>query len=247
MASVIKQKTAKGIRHFIQLSSGENEARPKIALGKVNKRQADTAKVNIENIVKCKDTGAVASPAVQEWLDDISDGLRKRLETLNIIEPRNGGQSHTAVEWTKLYIDSRPDVKEITRVKLQNTANKLSAFFKGQDIGSITIQQAKDFRVYLQNVVGLAENSIRRQIGISRQFFNAAMNTGLISKNPFMGQPVTVRANSSRFYYITQEMALKVLDACPDVAMAVNLWLGKVGRFTLSQRSPKANLAGCGL
>ena len=31
-----------------------------------------------------------------------------------------------------------------------------------------------------------------------------------------MGQPVSVRANESRFFYVTPEMAHKVLDACSD-------------------------------
>ena len=149
MASIIKSKTSTGIRYSIQLSPGENKKRPKIALGKVTKRQADAAKINIENLVKCQNTGAVLSPATQEWLGGISDGLRKRLETLGIIKPKNGGQRFTIVQWTERYIKSRTDIKQRTRDRLQNTANKLSAFFKGRYLGDVTIQQAKDYRIYL--------------------------------------------------------------------------------------------------
>lgn len=84
MASVIKSKTKTGIRYLIQLSPGENEARPKISLGKVNKRQAETAKVNIESLIKANNTGDVISPAVQEWLTGLSDGFRKRLEVIGL-------------------------------------------------------------------------------------------------------------------------------------------------------------------
>jgi integrase len=216
MASIIRTQTKTGVRYFIQLSPGENESRPKISLGKITKRQAETAKINIENLVKCCDTGSVLSTAVQEWVSGISDGLRKRLEVLGLIEARSNVKTYTVAEWTQRYIKSRPDVKEITTGKWQNAANKLAAFFRGQYIEDVTVKQAKDFRVYLKSECGLAENTLRRLIGLSRQFFNAAVEAELIAKNPFMGQSVAVRANPARFFYVTQEMALKVLEACPD-------------------------------
>ena len=48
MASLIKRKTAKGVNYHIQLSDGERAGRPKISLGKCNKRNGETAKVHIE-------------------------------------------------------------------------------------------------------------------------------------------------------------------------------------------------------
>jgi len=229
MASIGKVKTTSGIRRYIQLSPGENESRPRISLGKVTMKQADTAKRNIENLIRCKNTGAVMSPAVQEWLDGISDGLRKRLEILRIIESRDKGRSFTVAEWTQKYIESRLDVKAITKGKWKNAANKLSAFFKEQPIDEITVQQAKNYRVYLKSVVGLEENTLRRLIGLSRQFFNAAIDAEIIKDNPFRGQSVSVRANPARFYYVTQEMALKVLETCPDAQWRLIFGLARWG------------------
>ena len=225
----------------------EKESRPKISLGKVTVKQANTAKINIETLIQCGDTGAVMPPAVQDWLKGISDGLRKRLEVLSIIEPKDKGKSYTVEEWTQRYIKSRPDVKAITTGKWQNAANKLSAFFRGQSIDEITVRQAKDYRVYLKSVAGLSENTLRRLIGLSRQFFNAAIDAGIINKNPFRGQPVSVRANPVRFFYVTQEMALKVLETCPDTQWRLLFGLGPLGRTTLSKRSIKAEMARCGL
>ena len=216
MASIVKQSTTDGTRYLIQLSPGENEARPKISLGRVTKNQAETAKVNIESVIRCKDAGAIMPPAVQEWLKGISDGLRKRLTALGIIEPTKDGPNITVADLVSRYIVSRPDVKAITKGKWQNTYNKLSAFFRNQNIEDVTVQQAKDFRIYLKTVGQLSENTVRRLIGLSRQFFKAAIDAGLLSKNPFAGQAISVRANPERFYYVNQEMALKVLDTCPD-------------------------------
>jgi len=229
MASVIRQKTDNGIRYFIQLSPSEKESRPKISLGKITKRQALTAKTNIEELVKSKNTGATIPPAVQEWLAGITDGLRKRLEALSIIEHQNSVADFAVAEWVEKYIGKRPDVKETTRGKWQDVKNKLSAFFKAETLDKVTVQHAKGFRVYLQTVVGLAENSIRRNIGITRQFFNAAIDAGLIDKNPFKGQSVSVRANPTRFYYVQPETAYKVLDACPDVQWRLIFGLARWG------------------
>jgi len=142
---------------------------------------------------------------------------------------KKGGPSLTVTEWAIRYIESRPDVKEITKGKWENAVNKLSAFFRGQNIEDVTTQQAKDFRVYLKSVSQLSENTVRRLIGLSRQFFKAAIDAGLLTKNPFMGQPIAVRANPARFYYVTQEMALKVLDACPDAQWRLIFGLARWG------------------
>ena len=229
MASVLKLKTNSGIRYSIQLSPGENEKRPMITLGKVTKKQADAAVTNIENLIASRNTNRVIPPAVADWINNITDGLRKRLEKLGIIESKTNGQSFAAAEWTEKYIKSRPDVKDITRGKWQNTANKLFAFFKEQPIDSITVQQAKNFRVYLKSTMGLSENTVRRIIGLSRQFFKSAIEAGHIDKNPFMGQSVAVRANPARFFYITQEMAIKVLEACPDTQWRLIFGLARWG------------------
>ena len=66
MASVNRKDLANGVGYFIQLSPGENEKRPKISLGQVTKRQAETAKRNIEQLIKCKNTGDVITTAVQD-------------------------------------------------------------------------------------------------------------------------------------------------------------------------------------
>jgi len=70
---------------------------------------------------------------------------------------------------------------------------------------------------------------LRRHIGIARQFFNAAVDAELIKKNPFRDQPVSIRANESRFFYITLEMARKVLDVCPDAQWRLVFGLARFG------------------
>ena len=229
MASIAREKTITGVRYYIQLSPGEDKGRAKIRLGRVTKKQAGSAKTHIENLIASRKTGSVIPPATQQWLADLPGMLRDRLEKLQIAAPRDAGRRYGVVEWVRRYISKRPDVKEATRRKWRDVERKLRAFFRNEYIGDVTIQAGKDFRVYLQSVAGLSENSIRRQIGIARQFFNAAVDANLIRKNPFKGQPVSVRPNESRFFFIAPEMARKVLEACPDAEWRLIFGLVRFG------------------
>ena len=108
MASVIRQETASGIRHSIQLSPSENPKRPKITLGRITKKAANTARVNIQNLVKRKMTGDSLTPATQEWLDDIPSSLWDRLQRLELVEMREIKDCFTVQEWTDQYISMLP-------------------------------------------------------------------------------------------------------------------------------------------
>lgn len=72
-------------------------------------------------------------------------------------------------------------MKEATRRKWRDVERKLPVFFRDEYIEDVTVQAGKDFRVYLQSIVGLSENSIRRQIGITSQWpktFQNCRSTG---------------------------------------------------------------------
>ncbi|MFA5271985.1 MAG: hypothetical protein WC412_06595, partial [Candidatus Omnitrophota bacterium] len=144
MSSIGKQTTETGVRYFIQLSPGENKQRPKIHLGAVSKKQAESAKVHIENLLKNNKTGAVMATATQEWLAGIPESLRERLEKLQLVEAR-GSKRWTVAAWTRNYIENRPDVKETTRRKWRDVESKLAAFFRNDCIGDVTVQHAKNF------------------------------------------------------------------------------------------------------
>ena len=227
MSSIGKQTTETGTRYFIFLSPGENKQRPKIHLGQVNRKQAESAKGYIEDLIANCKTGKLKT-ATQEWLAGIPESLRERLEKLRLVEIR-GGKRWTVASWVSNYITKRPDVKEATKRKWRDVESKLGAFFRNDTLSDVTVQHAKNFRVYLQSTVKLSENTLRRHIGIARQFFNSAVDAEHIAKNPFMGQSVSVRANESRFFYVAPETARKVLEACPDAEWRLIFGLARFG------------------
>jgi integrase len=86
----------------------------------------------------------------------------------------------------------------------------------------------------------LSDNTVRRRCGISRQFFNDAIERRLIAENPFAKMKgVAVRANKSRHYFVSREEAQAVLDACPDAQWRLLFALSRFGGL----RCPSEHLA----
>ena len=223
MASLIKN--AKNKNCTIQLAAGENHKRPKITLGRCTLKHARESKSCIEALARGE-----MNAAIQEWIDKLPDGLRTRLERLRLVKPHNGSR-WTVADFIADYIERRTDVKEQTRKRWRYVENNMSVFFRGVNVGDVSVQQAKNFRVYLKTTAGLAENTVRRHIGTVRQFFNAAIDAEIISKNPFKHKelPVSVRPNKARTFYVTPEIAQSVLDACPNTQWRLIFGLARFG------------------
>ena len=214
MASVVTESNG---RRLIQLSPSEHPSRPKIRLGKVNKRDAETARVHVENLIRGRVTGATCPPATAEWLAGVPASVRRRLERFGLIARQERRECPTLAEWLQGYVDGRPDVKQATTTVYGHTRRNLLAFFgKAKWIDEITCGDADAFRVFLKTEEGLAENTVRRRLGIAKQFFRAAVRGKIVDENPFDGQSTFVRENPKRFYFVSREETQAVLDACPD-------------------------------
>jgi len=205
-----------GKKWFIKLSENEDKKRPKIHLGEIAEKTAYKILNHVDNLIQAK-SGATVPQDTRDWANALPDGLRDRLQHIGLVEAVERGK-WTVSAWVKSYIEQRPDVKAATVRKWKDVESKLNIFFKSDPLGSVTVQHAKNFQVYLKSTCKLGENTLRRHIGIARQFFNAAVDAELITKNPFKSKalPVSVKANESRFFFVDLETTQRVLDACPD-------------------------------
>ena len=228
MASVGYEKSGGIKRYYVQLSPSENPKRPKIRLGNITKREAQSVRVHVEALVQARITGESMPIPTADWLANTIDSIRDRLILLGLIEPEKRSREKVK-DWIDNYISDRNDVKEQTKRKWRDVANKLSAFFHDQYIDEVTVRDGHSFRSYLNGTVGLSENTTRKHISIARQFFKVAVDAELIDNNPFAGQAVTVRPNKSREFYITPEKASRVLMACPDAEWRLIFGLARFG------------------
>ena len=99
---------------------------------------------------------------------------------------------------------------------LEAVEKALTEFF-GADtqLRNISVGGADSWRLAMISK-GWGDNTLRRRCGFARQFFNVAIRQRLIDENPFKDMKTTVRARQDRFFYVTRDMAAKVLDACPN-------------------------------
>jgi len=223
MASIVKTR----IGYMVQLSPHEDPQRPKISLGKIKERDAIGVCRHIETLVAVKN-GSKMPTDTQKWAEGICHGLRSRLEALGLLE-RKERDRWTVSSWVQHFIETSTKPDSDNRRKITNVGERLQLFFGKDPIASVTTFQCRRFRDYLKEKVELGENTIRRHIGICRQIFNGAIEAGIIQKNPFLGQPVTVQPNPSRFFYVTPEHAQNVLEAMPNAEWRLIFGLARWG------------------
>ena len=145
MASVIS--FANGTR-MIQFSGFDGQ-RKYVRFGKITKRQAETAKLFMEDLVGCKLSGASPKSTTSEWVADLPKVVRRRLERAELIRPRARVKVPAFAEWGRTYIDGRTDVKAGTRINLEQAFKSAKAFFGDRLLSEITQGDAEAFRIHL--------------------------------------------------------------------------------------------------
>ncbi len=170
----------------------------------------------MEHLLEAKLTGNALDVETARWVSEIDDGLHGKLARAGLVESREEHAVTTLGPFLDAYIESRTDVKPLTTLHLRDSAKKLVGFFGlSRPLESITPGDADAYRLHL--LESLAENTVRRLCGRAKQFFRVAVRKRQISSNPFEDmRNCTVTANRSRDYFLTQEDAHRILDACPN-------------------------------
>ena len=210
-------------RILFKSADGKRKA---IRLGKVSRRQVESVRVKIEDLVGSRISGHTPSDETSRWLASLDTTMLDKLAGVGLIAPR---EKVTLGDFTDRYITGRVDIKPRTKINLERCRRYLiDCFGSNRAMRDLTAGDADDFRLHLIGQ-GLAENTARRAIGRARQFFTAAIKRGLFDRNPFEGLAATVRSNPDRFYFVTREEAEKVIDACPDTEWQLIFALARYG------------------
>jgi len=241
MASV--SKDGNGGRRRILFTDPTDGRRKTLRLGKCSERIAEGVRRHLEELVSAKISGHAVSPATAAWLTEIGDVLHARLAKVGLVEHRGRTPVAALGKFTADYIESRRgDTKPRTIINLNVSRRELVRFF-GEDrpMGEITSGHAIEFRSAMLGR-GLSDNTVRRHLGRARQFFAAAIDKGLVQKNPFFHKQikVAVRGNPDRRQFIPHEGIDGVLAVCEDdVQWQVIIALARLGGL----RTPSETLA----
>ena len=212
MASVsCDRKTGRRTIQFV----GPDRKRQSVRFGKITKKQAESAKLFVEDLLTAKVTGSSPKATTAEWIVDLPDVTRKRLERVGLIAPQKRRECPTLAEWLRRYIEGRKDVKPGTRINLEQVEANLVGFFGDRMLDQISAGDAEEFRIHLKSR-DLSEGTVRRRCKRAKQFFAAAVKKRIIDESPFAGLKCGNYANAERYYFVTCAEAEAVLDACPD-------------------------------
>ena len=226
MASVTREKNGRRTIQFI----GADGKRRSIRLGKVSQRQAEAVKLRVEQLAAADISGHAPEAETSRWVANLDRTMSDKLAAVGLI-PKKEHVSATLELFLEAYIAGRSDVKSSTATVWRRCKRHLTAFFGDtKPIRDITAGDAKDFRQYLMQE-GLADNTTRRTIGIAKQFFEDAVDRGILQKNPFRHRdlPTATTGNKSRHHFVTRETAQQVIEACPDAQWRLLFALSRYG------------------
>jgi len=168
-------------------------------------------------MIQCQRAGLPFHVQDVRFVQVHGDFVRKKLKLLGIsLEGGSDGNDEKCVlaAFASRYTSSK---RGETEQKLIATARRLERFFGAQkDIREITQLEAHSFRNWLIEHEGLAEKSTaRRAIGYASQIMQAAVNEGLVDRNPFIadGIPRAVLPNPERRHYITPDQTQRIWQA----------------------------------
>ncbi len=190
---------------------------------------------HVEHLIGVQGSGGRIDKTTSEWLASIGPELRQKLIKVELIEATADDHGPVTLgPFLASYLESRKDVKDSTLATYRKTITALLNYF-GSDrrLDSVTAGDAEMWRVE-QATNGnqrdrerseMAENSVRRRVGLARQFFRHAVKRKLIAENPFDGLPAAVRGNAKRQQFIPAETIYEALQhaTCPQLRAVIAL------------------------
>lgn len=171
---------------------------------------------------------------VRRWLQQIDDRLHDQLQNAGLVRTRQG---HTVKTLTEACIQAKQgSVRTRTITSLKQGAESLLRFFgPDRDISTITEGDADDFQSFLLSprtvnrkrgkaepievvVPGLSKATTNRRIRHAKTFFRYAERKKFIQKSPFASIVAGGSSNGANKFYVSPELANRVLESLPTAS-----------------------------
>jgi len=199
-------------RRTIQFVAGDGRRRT-IRLGKVTQKVAEEIKCRVEHLNAAIISACSIDNETAAWVARLGDDLAAKLAAVGLIPER---ATMTLGAFIEDYIAGRTDVKKGTRTNYGISRDRLLAFFKPEmNLRDVTEGHADAWVVSLREN-NYAQATVSRTIKHARQFFKSAVRRRLLASNPFVEVKAGGQTNTTRAFFVTREMASKILDACTD-------------------------------
>lgn len=207
--------------------------RPKIRLGRIPKKQAETILRRVEHLASCKQSGNSPDNDVAAWLGSLPDGdaLLERLVTIGLVAARakkeEANSKHNLKELIEKFTKLKtPSLADRSVVKLDQSLGKLTEKFgDAKEVESFTVADASAFESWVFECGGSLAYA-RTLNRYAKQLFDYACDLTWIEVNPCRKLKTTAVAASVR-HYVTPEDAKALIDACPTIGWKVIVGLGR--------------------
>jgi integrase len=206
--------------------AGADKKRRSVRLGKVPLKLANEIKLKVEALNAASLSGMPIDPETARWVARVGDDLAAKLAAAGLIAPRGAA---TLDGFIVGYIAGRTDIKPRTRIDLEQARARMVPFFGDVDLRSITPARADEWARHLKQERGYAEATVARTIKRAKQLFTAARRSRLVEENPFEHLKAGSMVNAKRLFFVTSDVAAKVLDACPSAEWRTIFALARFG------------------
>ncbi len=202
--------------------------RKTIYAGKMEPREAKRLCQKVGDLVGIQNRNAriEESETISKWISKIiGTTLHSKLVNVGLLEAIKDTHLGAFID---AYNASRTDVKEWTRKNRNGSKKRILKFLDPlADIRSITPADAKNLKVFL--ITNYAGGTAGKDLTNAKQFFEHAVDMGLITKNPFRKLKIPSQANPKRLFFVDKKTSQKVLDACPDLQWRLIFSLARFG------------------
>jgi len=220
MASISRTKAGKTELYFI----GADGKRRKLSLGKATKKQAETTRLRVEQLVQDQRLGTPHESGLIEWINGLPESMRKRLESTKLVSQK--AKAITLADLIDRVKRGRTVKPGTMAAYKQCTDSLLLHLGAGTPIDTITPADADAWRSKIaeggrvrekEGPRSLSRATVAKRTNIAKAIFSRAKIWKLLTTSPFEHMKSGSQSNPDRAHYISKEDTQKLLDACPNI------------------------------
>jgi len=232
MASLYKENNA----WVIQFASFEgNRKRPKVWLGKMPKKTAETMLSRIEEMISCRLAGHSLSPETSAWLGKLPDDTLAKFAKVGLVT----FQRHTIGELWTAFRKQKRGVSQSTLDVYDYAEHRLFSYFdRKTGLRELSPEHFENWKTFLlteyrnpRTDKPLVEATVAGSITKVKAVINWAIRNKWITKeqNPLEGVSRGSFINRDKDREVTVEEYYRLLEACPCQEWRVIIALARIG------------------
>ena len=236
--------------------SDQQKKRRKLSVGKCGKKAALSAANHVQALVNAVIGGRQPDANHIRWAASQQRRIQAKLAEWGLFqseapEQPDEAQIRTLRDLFEAYSESRKGVKEATRYLWGRSYNYLCEHFTAlKPIDRITKQDAKNFREYMltkpsrKKRMGedaaptFSENTIRKTLAHARMFFEYAIDSEWLDRNPFRQRSLKVTVGAKSKQYIALETLEAALRVVPSAEWRAVLLMARICGMRVQSEGP---------